>query len=120
MSRVERARRLLAEGAEGIDRVLGQLAEGSPGLKEVGRMVWEPYLKVELATTLIKLEAGVETPGTFTEPPKEDGLEALLVRAGDGVREASNLLGEGRLEEALSTIREARDALKAVLSKARG
>ena len=86
--------------------------DGSPEEKKV----WLVYLTVEKSVALLKLHLSVESPGLFVtirSGPKD--WEGLLARASQSLGDGRRLLEEGKLEDALETLRTSRNCLRVVL-----
>ncbi len=80
------------------------------------KKVWLVYLTVEKSVALLKLYLSVESPGLFVtlkSSPKE--WAGLLARASQALGDGRRLLEEGKLEEALETLRTSRNCLRVVL-----
>ena len=107
----------ISEDLKGAEILLKSLVrtgsrDGSPEEKKV----WLVYLTVEKSVALLKLHLSVESPGLFVtikSGPKDWG--GLLTRASKSLGDGRRLLEEGKLEEALETLRTSRNCLRAVL-----
>jgi hypothetical protein len=80
------------------------------------KKVWLVYLTLEKSVALLKLNLSVESPGRFVtikSGPKE--WAGLLARASRSLGDGRRLLEEGKLEEALETLRTPRNCLRVFL-----
>ena len=111
----------ISDDLKGAETLLKSLvesgsAEGPPEEKKV----WLVYLRVEKSVALLKLYLSIESPGLFVTikgGPKE--WVGLLARASKALADGRRLLEEGRLEDALVTLRTSRNCPRVVLRERR-
>lgn len=87
-------------------------AAGSPEKNSI----WKAYAKLEHLLLLVKLAHGFESPGGF-KPAKLDQRDGdeIMQLAVEHLEKAKQQLDKGSVEEAVGHLRNARDALKALL-----
>ena len=107
----------ISDDLKGAEILLKSLVgKGSGDGAHEEKKVWLAYLTVEKSVALLKLYLSIESPGLFVtikSGPKE--WAGLLARASQALADGRRLLEEGRLEEALETLRSSRNCLRVVL-----
>ena len=106
----------ISDDLKGAEILLKSLVTGSGDGFPEEKKVWLVYLKVEKSVALVKLYLSVESPGLFVtikSGPKE--WAELLARATRSLGDGRRLLEEGKLEEALETLRTSRNCLRVFL-----
>ena len=107
----------ISDDLKGAEILLKSLVgSGSGGGPPEEKKVWLVYLSVEKSVALLKLYLSIESPGLFLtikSGPKEWAV--LLARATEALADGRRLLEEGRLEDALETLRTSRNCLRLFL-----
>src|SRR5256712_556604 len=106
------------KGAEILLKSLIGAASGDGPPEE--KKVWLVYLAVEKSVALLKLHLSVESPGLFvTIKSGSKDWAGLLAIASRTLADGRRHLEEGRLEEALETLRSSRNCLRVFLRDSR-
>ena len=96
-----------------LKRLVGSGSGGGPPEE---KKVWLVYLSVEKSVALLKLYLSIESPGLFVTIKSGSTEWAVsLARASQALADGRRLLEEGRLEDALETLRTSRNCLRVFL-----